>query len=372
LISNLPRDIGGRQSNSEKIFFFVFFLLTISSWHPASSIKLPAIVFRQSFPLGAINMASVNNDSSVYGVREVVTSFPSFVVEEPRRKFDVNYLNYHGYDMTMTATWHWKADGGYQGSTIGILLFLWFVGWVLIPCLKCDIINKGGAPLVLYNRKLKAMAISPIQNFEVGIQTLSPHLDNQLACGLNGKMMHVPFGFTHKTTIMVAGDGISNTMSLWGSQLLLYYGKNRTSPDINLTQRYLGYVTGNGEYLYLLHFWLPHLLVTITTTTTTTTKTLGAYYYYHLADGTKNYAKTMIKIKSSFEKQNIPVKWYEFDSWWYYRNSSEDGYTGRGGGYSYGNHTRCFPTWLWLPRLALAFINFVWLCPFRWRLNKYS
>lgn len=47
-----------------------------------------------------------------------------------------------------------------------------------------------------------------------------------------------------------------------------------------------------------------------------------------LVEGAKNYEQSMIEIHNSMIANNIPVGIYEFDSWWYYRNYSGDGYTG--------------------------------------------
>lgn len=72
-------------------------------------------------------------------------------------------------------------------------------------------------------------------------------------------------------------------------------------------------------------------------------------YYYNLVPNTTNYMETMLAVETSFEAQTIPVracdspmrvssnehyvqvKWYEFDSWFYYRNSTIYNDTGLGG-----------------------------------------
>jgi hypothetical protein len=77
--------------------------------------------------------------------------------------------------------------------------------------------------------------------------------------------------------------------------------KERTPLDENLSLQYLGYITGNG-----------------------------AYYYYNPIPG-MNFEDTMKSVILSLQKQDIPVKYIEFDSWWYYRNYTSDNYTGEGG-----------------------------------------
>lgn len=76
-----------------------------------------------------------------------------------------------------------------------------------------------GVPLILYDKSLNTLVISPLSNFMVGIQTISKDLGGLFACGtfvipsclkvgcllgIQGKVKEIPHYFTHET-IMYAG-----------------------------------------------------------------------------------------------------------------------------------------------------------------------
>ena len=70
-------------------------------------------------------------------------------------------------------------------------------------------------PLVLYDRNLTALVVSPINNAMVGVQLVSGHLLGQFACGLNGKISAVPQGYSYQT-IIVAGSSPTAAMQVSG------------------------------------------------------------------------------------------------------------------------------------------------------------
>jgi hypothetical protein len=53
----------------------------------------------------------------------------------------------------------------------------------------------------------------------------------------------------------------------------------------------------------------------------------GAYYYYHtLTDApSSNYEQTLQAVGAYHRQSNIPVSYYQFDSWWYYKAEPGDG-----------------------------------------------
>ena len=79
---------------------------------------------------------------------------------------------------------------------------------------------------------------------------------------------------------------IRGVFKKWGEILLREGGKVLTTPDDVVTE-YLGYWTDNG-----------------------------AYYYYNTVQG-MNYENTIVEISEYFKQQNIPVKYINYDSWWY-------------------------------------------------------
>lgn len=131
-----------------------------------------------------------------------------------------SFLNYYGYDMVSTGLGHWTPNDAYLGSSI------------------------GGSPLVLFNSSLASVVISPLSNFMTSIFSADSHFGpQQVVCGINGKAAAVPAGYS-LSTILVAGSGVSSTVSFWGSLLLRYYSKQPAGLYCNHMQRYLGYVTG--------------------------------------------------------------------------------------------------------------------------------
>ena len=51
----------------------------------------------------------------------------------------------------------------------------------------------------------------------------------------------------------------------------------------------------------------------------------GAYYYYHTETG-KNYQQTMLDVKAYvIDQAKLPVRAFQFDSWWYTRGSGPNG-----------------------------------------------
>jgi len=75
----------------------------------------------------------------------------------------------------------------------------------------------------------------------------------------------------------------------WGDVLLHHYGKQRATLDVDIPTQYLGYWTDNG-----------------------------AYYYYITLEG-MNYEETMLAIQDHMEQIDLPVQYYQLDSWWYYK-----------------------------------------------------
>jgi len=150
---------------------------------------------------------------------------------------------------------------------------------------------QGGSPLALYDSNLNTIIISPLDHFMSGIQTLSKNLKGNLACGIQGKIASIPQGHTH-STIIALSQGVNDAFDLWGSLLLKFHGKTPKTEDDDLTLKYLGYWTDNG-----------------------------AFYYYNTEAG-KNYEDTMVDVYNYITSINLPVHYYQFDSWWYYRGKT--------------------------------------------------
>jgi len=150
----------------------------------------------------------------------------------------------------------------------------------------------GGAPAAFYNSKLRAVVFSPLNNYMIGMQTKSTHFGHNLAFGLNGKVEELPAGFVHRT-ILTVGQGLNETFYNWGDILLAYSGKARTSPTADILIQYLGYWTDNGAY------------------------------YYYTTEPNKTYSDTMIDVYKYVTSTGLPVKNYQFDSWWYFKGINQ-------------------------------------------------
>lgn len=77
----------------------------------------------------------------------------------------------------------------------------------------------------------------------------------------------------------------------WGRVLLKEGGKEPASKS-GLVTDYLGYWTDNGAY----------------------------YYYNTLPE--LNYENTMIEMSNYFKYHNIPVRYINYDSWWYLKGDA--------------------------------------------------
>jgi len=148
----------------------------------------PILIFSQYF-LQELQNTSVGSNT------EVVSSFPTFKIEPS----NFHYYSYYNTFATPQIG-KWGPGTSYTGGA------------------------QGGVPLVLFDPSLSTLVISPLDNFMVGIQTISPHL-NQFSCGLQGKIASIPASFSH-STIITASTGVANAHHYWGGLLTKFYGKN--------------------------------------------------------------------------------------------------------------------------------------------------
>eukprot|EP01116_Phalansterium_solitarium_P018896 TRINITY_DN5142_c0_g1_i3.p1 TRINITY_DN5142_c0_g1~~TRINITY_DN5142_c0_g1_i3.p1 ORF type:complete len:741 (-),score=235.75 TRINITY_DN5142_c0_g1_i3:178-2400(-) len=147
----------------------------------------------------------------------------------------------------------------------------------------------AGAPLVFFDANLRTVVFSPFNNFMVGVQTTSKAL-NTIAFGLQGLVKQVPNGFVHET-VAIGGHSVNSALYTWGSALLTAGGKTRSSVNSDVVIQQLGYWTDNG-----------------------------AYYYYN-TESDKNYEQTMVDTKLSLDASGLPVRNWQFDSWWYFKGN---------------------------------------------------
>lgn len=159
-------------------------------------------------------------------------------------------------------------------------------------------LEDNGTPWLLFDDAAKAIIISPADNFLIA----SMHGDgtNEISSGLNSSVHDLPANFS-QSTLVVFGNGIQAAWKTWSDVFLAKQGAPRPDNDADTGLRYLGYWTDNG-----------------------------AYYYYNY-DTNAGYAKTLEKLVRHYRSADIPIRYLQLDSWWYYKTlTGLDGKTGKG------------------------------------------
>lgn len=232
------------------------------------------VVFETQYPSGA-------SSSSLRDPFQTISTFPGFSSASGVSMLDkLEYL-------TFQRLW----DNGTRG--IGLQGYLGGL--------------EGGMPLIQWRSGEQSPSIvsvlSPLDNFAVAYMT--PHTFNRrsgeeevrgISCGLTGMMEAVPPSFSHRYVLYFGAGGVTQTVRQWGKVLLNQKGKQHVSSDI--TRDYLGYWTDNG-----------------------------AYYYYKTLDEHPNstYEETIIALAQYHASVGVPVQYYQFDSWWYYKDTDLSG-----------------------------------------------
>ena len=93
-------------------------------------------------------------------------------------------------------------------------------------------------------------------------------------------------------TVVVWGSNLRDAMKRWGEVLRLYNGKDTNDSHNDYLSNFLGYWMDNGAY----------------------------YYYNPLPNQT--YEETILEINDRLTKQNIPIKYVNYDSWFYEKGRS--------------------------------------------------
>ena len=226
--------------------------------------EVPAVIFGQQWDDGG-NSTSTGNDD------DVISRWPAFKVE------DLGLTR--GY-----ASW----GGGQIGSTpIG----------VFDSSLK-EIYKgmEGGLPLVVFDSDMEnTVVISPQNTFmSAHHEVFKPdgYTVPVFATGILGSVDTVPKGYAMET-LMVAGQNLTYTMDKWGRLLRKRYKKDEMYRLNDYSINYLGYYTDNGAC-------------------------------YHYSTGKfDNYEDAMLAIKKEADDKDIPFRYLQLDSWWYYKGDHD-------------------------------------------------
>jgi len=152
-------------------------------------------------------------------------------------------------------------------------------------------------PWMLFDNQANAFLISPASHFMVA--SMFGDGRTKVASGFNEKLRNLPAGFTQQT-ILAFGKGINKTWDVWGRALRDLQGSKRPANDADAVLKYLGYWTDNG----------------------------ANYYYNYNFD--KGYAGTLQSLVESYRQQQIPIRYLQLDSWWYYKTTTDaDGKPGK-------------------------------------------
>jgi hypothetical protein len=119
----------------------------------------------------------------------------------------------------------------------------------------CD----GMGPLVIYDRTLTSLVISPLDQFLSHQISASDDSNGSttstIDCGLRGTVQSVPDGY-RISTLVVGGRGVTRTVTEWGRLLLAFYGKPPAAQTLataysrDPSLRYLSYWTDAGAAYY--------------------------------------------------------------------------------------------------------------------------
>ncbi len=143
------------------------------------------------------------------------------------------------------------------------------------------------APVMLFDDDRNACVLSALDHFV----THGVHKDTggpgspRISCGPNGLLEALPAGFT-QSYLLVFGQGINATFKQWGDILRVYHGSASKDRYMDVITSKIGYFTDNGSY-----------------------------YYYYPVKG--KFDATFLAIKEHADKEIIPFRYYQLDSWWY-------------------------------------------------------
>lgn len=186
--------------------------------------------------------------------------------------------------------------------------------------------NEISTPWLLFDDQANSFLVSPASHFMVA--SMAGDGQDEIASGFNPSLRNVPSGFTQQTLVAL-GQGINKTWDLWGQALIDLHGSKRPSNEADASLKYLGYWTDNGA---------------------------NYYYNYNFAQG---YAGTLKSLVERCRQEEIPIRYLQLDSWWYYKSTTDaDGKVGKakkaaklptgewnryGGLLKYEAHTDLFP-----------------------------
>lgn len=218
------------------------------------------IMFSQTYHNGATrtNRAEVSS---------VIGRFPAFSVGSQDPLVSLFYLAYGGIMVGDTG----KGIGVWNKTDVAMSYGL------------------SGGPLAIFDQEGNTVIISPFSQFMAASVT-HPDFDNSVGWGVMGGVQKVPPNYQYDTILYYA-KGINKAFEGWGRLMRKWYGRTDDFVKTDLTISHLGYWTDNGAY------------------------------YYYLTEQNKTYEDSMLDVKNYADSQSIPYRYFQFDSWWYYKGA---------------------------------------------------
>ncbi|XP_071835064.1 uncharacterized protein [Apostichopus japonicus] len=218
---------------------------------------ISAVVFTQNFSMGGLSNTSVGNANLL------CTGFPTFTIAKSMRS-ELGFLSYGSLFAALQDIGNWKTPVKLIGSGL------------------------YSAPLTLFNRTKHTMIISPFKEF-MASSLVFDNANDIIMEGIMGNVTEIPKDFIQQTILYYGqGPGIKTSMFEWGQTLLKQYNTKRYK-ERDVTLNYIGYWTDGG-----------------------------AFYYYN-TEPNKTYEQTMIDVKAEADRLFVPYKYYQLDSWWYFK-----------------------------------------------------
>ena len=154
-------------------------------------------------------------------------------------------------------------------------------------------------PLMIMNEEGGTALLSPMNDFLIRIVRVMDlagrGFSPSVAVGLNGELARLDPGHETRSMLFFDDGGPNSALEAYGAALLREYEKEPLAPDSYYFLKYIGYWTDNG-----------------------------AYYYYRTEED-KNYETTLLDMREYLKEENIPLKYFQMDSWWYPKSDKDNG-----------------------------------------------
>ncbi|VDI03427.1 Hypothetical predicted protein [Mytilus galloprovincialis] len=230
------------------------------------------IVFEQKFVTGVTNSRPQSCSGDLHCYQQTTGTFPSFYLKKGQVK-NLGYLNFGGSMLGNSEVQTGQWDTTTADLTDGM----------------------GGGPIAIFDEMGNTVIISPLDNFMSSSFWHEDHPGGRINFGVMGGAKSIPANYRQRF-ILLASSSINQAFQDLGKALRKVSGaspKKEFYRQNDVTLKYLGYWTDNG-----------------------------AYYYYN-TEANKTYEQTMKDVFDYAQREKIPYRYLQLDSWWYYKGFGE-------------------------------------------------